>query len=279
MGWAMHILGVLRRNRRSKLKKDHIKEGMTKEEVLAKRTPPRVMEDQWKEMVNYWFHEKTVTLSDKNKASRGKQKEIATSGAQSFAQIADDMAKANGAPVERADVYLKVYRRRDGTAVTPRAQENISRMEELLSQGVRLQGEPGSGVLWSKDDAYARVFGPERPGRVRGVGLGITPSGRSATNASEFNMTPSVPSRTTERILELENNSSRLTEQLAQVQEQLSQSEARHQESEARHQEQLSQMEARHQAQMAEVMTRMNAMFAQISQGARDSNMSQGGSA
>nr|POE98451.1 putative inactive leucine-rich repeat receptor-like protein kinase [Quercus suber] len=134
MGWAMHILGVLRRNRRSKLKKDHIKEGMTKEEVLAKRTPPRVMEDQWKEMVNYWFHEKTVTLSDKNKASRGKQKEIATSGAQSFAQIADDMAKANGAPVERADVYLKVYRRRDGTAVTPRAQENISRMEELLSQ-------------------------------------------------------------------------------------------------------------------------------------------------
>nr|POE61168.1 hypothetical protein CFP56_60157 [Quercus suber] len=60
MGWAMHILGVLRRNQRSKLKKDHIKEGVTKEEVLAKETPPRVMEDQWTEMVNYWFHEKTV---------------------------------------------------------------------------------------------------------------------------------------------------------------------------------------------------------------------------
>ena len=28
-------------------------------------------------------------------------------------------------PVERANVYLKVYRRRDGTGVTPRAQENI----------------------------------------------------------------------------------------------------------------------------------------------------------
>ena len=58
-------------------------------------------------------------------------------------------------------------------------------MEELLRQeGIRLLGEPGSEVLWSKDDAYARVFGPKRPGRVREVGFGITPSGRSAINAS-----------------------------------------------------------------------------------------------
>ena len=114
-------------------------------------------------------------------------------------------------------------------------------MEKLLRQeGMRLQGEPGNGVLWSKDDAYARVFGPEHPRRVCGVGFGITPSGRSATNASQFTLTPLLPSKTTQRISELENNSSRLTEQLAQVQEQLSQSEARHQESETRHQEQLS---------------------------------------
>ena len=61
----------------------------------------------------------------------------------------------------------------------------------------------------------------------------------------------------------LENNSSRLTKQLAQVQDQLSQSEARHQESEARHQQ-----------QMIEVMTCMNAMFTQLSQGVRDLDMS-----
>ncbi|KAK9995744.1 hypothetical protein SO802_020430 [Lithocarpus litseifolius] len=283
MGWAMHILGVLRRNRRTKLKKNHVKVGVTKEQLLAAVTPSGVMEEQWREMVNYWFTEKTMRVSDKNKDSRGKQKEIATSGAQSFAQICDDMAKANGVPVERADIYLKVYRRRDGTGVTPRAQENINRIEELLGQpDMRLRGEPGGGVLWSKDDVYARVLGPERPGRVRGVGLGITPSGRSATNASQFTSTPLLPSRTTQRISELENHSSRVTEQLAQVQEQLAQTEARHQEqlaqTEARHQEQLSSIEARHQEQlssidarnqqqMAEMTARLNTLFAQISQG------------
>ena len=32
-------------------------------------------------------------------------------------------------------------------------------MEALLNeQGIQLQGEIGSGILWSKDDAYARVW-------------------------------------------------------------------------------------------------------------------------
>ena len=125
-------------------------------------------------------------------------------------------------------------------------------MEELLRrEGVRLQGEPSSGILWSMNDVYAQVFGPECSGRVRRVGLGITPSGRSATNASQLTSTPSLPTRTTQRILELESNSARLTEQLAQLQEKLAQSEARLQESEAS------------QQQMAEVIMRMNEMFAQ----------------
>ena len=60
------------------------------------------------------------------------------------------------------------------------------RMAALLNeQGIRPQGEIGNGILWSKDNVYARVMGrPECPGRVRGVGFGITLSGRSATNYS-----------------------------------------------------------------------------------------------
>nr|XP_023897328.1 uncharacterized protein LOC112009219 [Quercus suber] len=173
MAWAMHQLGFLRRNRRTKLKKDHYKRGMTKEQVLANKllTVDKV---QWTEMVNYWFLDKTQILNNKNKILNNKNKV--------------SRAKANGVLGERADVYRKVYSRKDGVAVTPYAYENMR---------MRLQGELGSGVLWSKDDAYARVFGTEHPGRVHGVGFGITPSGRSDTNLSQFTSTPSSSSRTT----------------------------------------------------------------------------------
>ena len=86
-------------------------------------------------------------------------------------------------------------------------------MEELLTQeGMRLQGELGSGILWFKDDVYARVFGLERLGRVREVGFGIIPSRRSATNLSQFTSTLSSSSKTIQRISEFETS---LREELA----------------------------------------------------------------
>ncbi|KAL0008601.1 hypothetical protein SO802_010103 [Lithocarpus litseifolius] len=223
MAWEMHQLGELRRNRRTKLKKDHVKIGLTREQVLASH-PPTVIKAQWIEMVDYWFNEKTLTLSDKNKASRDKQEEISRSGAKILAQIFDEMAKAKGSAVERAEVHQRVYRTKDGVPISTHAEENMNRMTELLNDpSIRLQGEIGRGILWSNDDAYARVMSrPEHPGRVRGVGFGITPPGRNATNLLQFASTLSS-SRMTLRISELETS-------YEQLREQVTQSEARHRE-------------------------------------------------
>ena len=57
----MHQLGELRRNRRTKLKKDHKKLRITREQVLAIELPG-VIAAQWKEMVEYWFNDKTEVL-------------------------------------------------------------------------------------------------------------------------------------------------------------------------------------------------------------------------
>ena len=71
-------------------------------------------------------------------------------------------------------------------------------MRELLNEdGMRLQGELGGGILWSKDDVYAWVMGLQRSGRVCGVGYGRTPLGKSATNLSRFTSTPLSSSETT----------------------------------------------------------------------------------
>ncbi|XP_030945976.1 uncharacterized protein LOC115970486 [Quercus lobata] len=267
-GWAMSQLGELRRNRRTKLKKDYKKPGLSREEVLASE-PPGVIAAHWKEMVDYWFNEKTETLSLKNKASRDKQKDIARCGAKSLAQISAQMAKDKGAAVERADVFQKVYRTKDGVAVSDHVQDQMDRMAALLNeQDIRLHGEIGNGILWSNDDAYARVIGrPERAGRVRGVGFGITPSGRNARNASQFTST-STPSssRTHERMLELETSHEELREALAKSREELAICREEVAQSEARHREELAQSEVRHQARMVEMMASMKTMFAALSQ-------------
>ena len=115
---------------------------------------------------------------------------------------------------------------------------------------------------------------PERPGRVCGVGFGITPLGRSATNYSQFTLTPSL-SRTHQRMSELKTSHEELREHLAQSREELAKHREEAAQSEARHREELAQSEARHQAQMAEMMTTMRGMFEQLSQGMRDIGPSQ----
>ena len=97
----------------------------------------------------------------------------------------------------------------------------------------------------------------ERPGRVREVGFGITPLGRSAINKSQFVLTSSS-SRGHQRMSELEMSHDELREQLAQSREEVAQSEARHREEQV-------QSKARHQAQMAEMMTMMRGIFEQLS--------------
>ncbi|XP_065639099.1 uncharacterized protein LOC136071569 [Quercus suber] len=256
MRWAMHQLGELRRNRRTKLKKDHKKQGLTRQQVLASKLY-EVITEQCAEMVDYWFNEKTEIKSNKNKESRGKQEDIARSGAKSLAQISNQMAKPKGVAVEHVDVYQRVYRTKDGVVVSARVQDNMV---------IRLQGEIDNGILWSNDDAYAWVMGRLRhPRRVCGVGFGITPSGRSGTIYSQSTSIPSI-SRAHQRMSELEMNHEELREQLAQSREELAKHREEVSQSEARHREELAQSEARHQAEMANLKASMRSMFKELSQ-------------
>ncbi|XP_050287360.1 uncharacterized protein LOC126726206 [Quercus robur] len=172
------------------------------------------------------------------------------------------MAKENGQAVERANVFIKAYCTKDGTPISNEVRDKIDKMKEILNNGGKLVGDHRDGILWAKDDAFAQVMGKERSGRVRGVGFGPTPSGRSGSNL------PCVPgpssTETVQRMTALENS----------MRDQLADSEQRHQqqlaealaeakrESDARHEQQLAEAlaeakrksDARHEQQLAEAM-------------------------
>ncbi|KAK9983321.1 hypothetical protein SO802_032846 [Lithocarpus litseifolius] len=164
MSWALHLLGELRRNRRTKLKKKCYLPNALKEEVIGKIL--RWADEQdYAALVDYWFLPSTKTLIDKNKRSRGFQKDIARSGPISFAQTADKMAKESGQAVERATLFAKVYSTKDGAPVSTAVKEKIDKMTAILNNGCTLHGERRDGILWAKDDAFAQVIGAERSGR------------------------------------------------------------------------------------------------------------------
>ena len=125
---------------------------------------------------------------------------------------------------------------------------------------ITLQGERHVGILWSLDDAFAQVMGKERCGRVRGVGFGPTPTGRSG--ATLPCLTGPSSSETAHRMTKLENS----------LRDQLAQSEQRHQEAiaalHAQHKEEIAAMraesDARHEQQMAESKRQMDECLASV---------------
>ncbi|KAL0008211.1 hypothetical protein SO802_009713 [Lithocarpus litseifolius] len=256
MSWALHLLGELRRNRRTKLKKKCYLPNALKEEVIGK-IPGWADEQDYAALVDYWFSPSTKTLIDKNKRSPGFQKDIARSGPISFAQIADKMDK----------------------------------MTEILTNGCTLHGERRDGILWAKDDAFAQVIGAERSGRVRGVGFGPTPSGRSGSNLPCYTSTPLSSTETAHRMTSLENLHQSLRDELAQSEqkhkEEVAEIHAKHKEqiaealaeakrqSDAQHKEQMAealaearqQSDAQHMVQMEEMMSSMRAVLDHLSPG------------
>ncbi|KAL0000629.1 hypothetical protein SO802_014410 [Lithocarpus litseifolius] len=261
----------LRRNRRTKLKKKCYPKDALKEEVI-KNKPAWADTQDYAVLVDYWFDPNMQTLVDTNKRSRGFQKDIARSGPISFAQTADNMAKESGQAVERATVFLKVYCTKDGSPVSNTVKEKIDKMNEILNNGCTLQGERREGILWAKDDAFAQVMGAERSGRVRGVGFGPTPSGRSGANLPCYTSTPPSSTETAQRMTSLENSHQSLRDQLAQ-------SEQKHKEEivelHAKHEEQIAealaeakrQSDAQHQKHMDEMMSSMRAMLDRLTPG------------
>ena len=61
MNWAMHLLGELRRNRRSKLKKKCYPKDALKEEVIEKQPSWADVQD-YRALVDYWFDSKTKVV-------------------------------------------------------------------------------------------------------------------------------------------------------------------------------------------------------------------------
>ncbi|KAB1213584.1 hypothetical protein CJ030_MR5G012366 [Morella rubra] len=107
--------------------------------------------EQFCKLVDFWYSDAGRHRSHAEKQNRSLQTTVHTAGSKSFARYAHELRRME-----------EIGLNDSGSSQT--------------SNEFRVDGSIG----WSPSDRYAQVIGPERHGRIRGVGLGPTPSSHPA---------------------------------------------------------------------------------------------------
>ncbi|KAK2368690.1 hypothetical protein QL285_081868 [Trifolium repens] len=166
--------------------------------------PPEVTKDHWAMYLNYRLSPDTMAKADKNALNRQKQRIPHTLGTRSLARTKDIMEQRDGRSYTRGDMYEISHTKRNGSYVN----------DEARQKNEELQKERQTS---SDNEAFVTVFGKERHGYVRGMGLGPTPS---QINGSSCRPSGSTFSSTADaKIAKMQSEIDVLTKQVAEVNE------------------------------------------------------------
>ncbi|KAK5845466.1 hypothetical protein PVK06_001654 [Gossypium arboreum] len=157
-------LGKKWRHHKSSLKKAYFKKDISLEEKLQ-NVPPGILRYQWEDA----DRERVGT------SSRQKQKFTHTAGSRSFASVAQAEEVSSGQKVGRLQLFDITHRKKDGSPMTSEAGEIMEKLNEKKAEYEAVASTDSSVNLEDIDDRIiTKVLGPERYGRVRFQGSGVT---------------------------------------------------------------------------------------------------------
>ncbi|XP_025702891.2 uncharacterized protein [Arachis hypogaea] len=167
-------MGKSWKDTRLRLYDDYYEPTLSTEENIENRSPG-IDRDHWRWYLDYRAKPETKEKCKKNALNRSKQLYTHTGGSKSLARRREEESEQEGRIVSRGELWIKVHKRSDGSYINDEAREIGERLLEI-------EQEHESSRVLSQNDSLAQVFGREKPGRVRGVGLGPTPSQLFGTN-------------------------------------------------------------------------------------------------
>ncbi|XP_022852388.1 uncharacterized protein LOC111374014 isoform X1 [Olea europaea var. sylvestris] len=103
---------------------------------------------------------------------RSSQKLLHTMGRKGYSRMAHDLKRKNpNITGLRTTVWTHGHLRKDGNPINEAVAETLMKIKDYAES---ISDTPAENSI--RDDDVARILGPERRGRVRGLGLGVTPS-------------------------------------------------------------------------------------------------------
>ncbi|KAK9187367.1 hypothetical protein WN944_018761 [Citrus x changshan-huyou] len=132
--------------------------------------PKDVTDEEWKKFVAHRLSKDWKERSEKFQQLRATQTEPHTTSRKGMAQTRDEMIKNYPSSGTRVNVWLKSRTRKNGQPINAAAAESMKNLEEISAMST----EEDETSL--KNDGIAKLKGDERPGCVKGMGFGVTPS-------------------------------------------------------------------------------------------------------
>jgi len=129
--WIVKNLGKKWKSWKSILKQKHFNAHETEEERLADRNP-RVLEEQWRFLVEYWSTEKAQAASARNKACQANVTTYHSSGTKSFARRIEEerQKRLNNDEPTVEDLFISTHIPKDGKPMMKAAADTIERFRQ-----------------------------------------------------------------------------------------------------------------------------------------------------
>ncbi|MQL83745.1 hypothetical protein Taro_016241 [Colocasia esculenta] len=90
-----------------------------------------------------------------------------------------------GSPdLDRSDLFIKRHTRKDGKPTNEAAKHVIEKLK-FLKSAQPLSDDSTPHQVAARNDTYTQVLGPDRPGRVSGLGTGPTPTSMWGNESKE----------------------------------------------------------------------------------------------
>ncbi|KAK5786748.1 hypothetical protein PVK06_041391 [Gossypium arboreum] len=202
-------LGKKWRDNKSILKKQYFKKDISLEEKL-RNVPPGMLRYQWEDA-----DRERVGIS-----SRQKQKFTHTAGSRSFASVAEAAEVKSGQKVGRLQLFEITHRKKDGSPMTSEAGEIMEKLKDKKAEYEATTSTDSSVNLENIDNRIiTEVLGPERYGRVRFQGSGVTPTQYFGFGSQQYmpfgSQAKAEVQRLRDQIAQMQTNT---VEQIAEVQ-------------------------------------------------------------
>ncbi|MQM15050.1 hypothetical protein Taro_047988 [Colocasia esculenta] len=114
----------------------------------------RVVEDQWKKLVQIWSSEEFKKRSETNKQNKSKHTFFHCAGSKSFADIYHDEFLKTGSTLDRGDLFIRTRMKKAGGPVNDESAAMIDKIRDIKLT----QQSTTSSSIASMGDAYEQSF-------------------------------------------------------------------------------------------------------------------------